>query len=102
MIDRFGLLAPATKNLFRITELKLLANPLGIRKIEIGPKGGRIIFEDKPNIDPLTVIKMVQSQPQRYAFDGTNKIRLTADLGDVNTRLQTVQQLLEQLGRKTH
>jgi len=34
MIDRFGLLPDPTKNLFRITELKLGATPLGIKKLK--------------------------------------------------------------------
>ena len=41
MIDRFGLLPPPAKNLFRIAELKLAARALGLRKIDIGP-GRRI------------------------------------------------------------
>ncbi|MCU0836579.1 MAG: transcription-repair coupling factor, partial [Chromatiaceae bacterium] len=44
MIDRFGLLPEPSKNLFAITELKLKAQPFGIRKIEAGPAGGRILF----------------------------------------------------------
>jgi len=45
MIDRFGLLPDNVKNLFRVTSFKLKATPLGIRKIEFGKDGGRIIFK---------------------------------------------------------
>ncbi|MEN8259956.1 MAG: transcription-repair coupling factor, partial [Pseudomonadota bacterium] len=44
MIDRFGLLPEATKTLFSSAELKQAADHLGIRKIECGASGGRIIF----------------------------------------------------------
>ncbi|MBM2829840.1 MAG: transcription-repair coupling factor, partial [Gammaproteobacteria bacterium] len=44
MIDRFGLLPEPVKNLFQITTLKLKANPLGIRKIDLGKQGGRLHF----------------------------------------------------------
>ena len=45
MIDRFGLLPDAAKHLFAIAELKLKANTLGIRKLDLGENGGRIVFE---------------------------------------------------------
>ncbi|MFP4280113.1 MAG: transcription-repair coupling factor, partial [Halochromatium sp.] len=48
MIDRFGLLPEPTKALFAITELKLKVQPYGIKKIEAGPKGGRIVFGEQP------------------------------------------------------
>ncbi|MBS1236524.1 MAG: transcription-repair coupling factor, partial [Proteobacteria bacterium] len=36
MIDRFGLLPEPVKSLFSVTELKIKATPLGVRKIEAG------------------------------------------------------------------
>jgi len=39
MIDRVGLLPNAAKNLFEIPRVKLCAAPMGVRKIEAGPKG---------------------------------------------------------------
>jgi transcription-repair coupling factor (superfamily II helicase) len=44
MIDRFGLLPEPTKNLVRMTLLKLQAEQLGIKKVDAGPQGGRIEF----------------------------------------------------------
>src|SRR3569623_1917344 len=48
MIDRFGLLPEPTNFLFRFTELKLKAQAMGVRKIEAGPQGGRILFDMEP------------------------------------------------------
>ncbi|NBC13519.1 MAG: transcription-repair coupling factor, partial [Gammaproteobacteria bacterium] len=39
MIDRFGLLPEPTEHLFAVTALKLKVQPLGIKKLEAGPKG---------------------------------------------------------------
>ena len=50
MIDRFGLLPAPLKHLFRVTELKLRALPLGVRRIEAGPMGGRLVFGPAPKI----------------------------------------------------
>jgi transcription-repair coupling factor (superfamily II helicase) len=43
--------ADPVKTLFRVTELKLRALPIGVKKIEAGPKGGRIVFGPKPKVD---------------------------------------------------
>ncbi len=101
MIDRFGLLPEAARNLFRITELKLKANPLGIRKIDVGEHGGRILFKEKPNVDPMTIIELIQKQPDRYRLDGQDKLRIVRELPDQEQRLQAVDRLLEELATKS-
>ncbi len=40
LIDRFGLLPDAAKNLVKITELKMQAQQLGIKRLEANSKGG--------------------------------------------------------------
>ena len=100
MIDRFGLLPPPTKTLFRIAELKLRAIPLGVRKIEAGPKGGRLLFNDKPDVDSDKVIRLIREQPQHYKLDGNNRLRFLMDLADPERRINSVQVLLESLARK--
>ncbi len=97
MIDRFGLLPAAAKTLFRLTELKLDAKPLGITKIEMGEHGGRIVFSDQPNIDPLKIIQLIQTQPKTYKLDGQNKLRLTLPLPDASSRIKAVENLLSTL-----
>ena len=59
MIDRFGLLPESTKTLFTISEIKVAAEPLGIRKIEAGANSGRVLFDAEPDIDPMTIIKLM-------------------------------------------
>lgn len=97
MIDRFGLLPEATKNLFAITELKLKVHPMGIRKIEAGPAGGRIIFEPKPQIDPMNIIQLVQKKPKQFQFDGADRLRFTADLEQRDRRIDKIHNIIKQL-----
>jgi transcription-repair coupling factor (superfamily II helicase) len=97
MIDRFGLLPEQVKTLFRITELKLKASPLGIEKIDMGPGGGRLLFSDKPDIDPARIIQLIQTQPNIYRLDGNDKLRIHHDLPDVDARLHLLDNLLEEL-----
>ena len=97
MIDRFGLLPEAALNLFALTELKLHAQPFGIRKLEAGPAGGKIHFDPEPTIDPMRIIQLVQTQPNAFRLDGSDKLRFTADLSDPVQRVQSVKAVLDQL-----
>ncbi|HEY7774775.1 MAG TPA: transcription-repair coupling factor [Marinagarivorans sp.] len=97
MIDRFGLLPEAVKNLFKMTDLKLQAQKLGIAKIEASSVGGRIEFDEKPNVDPLTIIQMVQRQPQKYQLDGANKLKFVDDMPTAPERLKRVHEILNAL-----
>ncbi|HET7175522.1 MAG TPA: transcription-repair coupling factor [Gammaproteobacteria bacterium] len=99
MIDRFGLLPPQAKSLFRIAELKLKAVPLGVRKIEAGPAGGRIQFGTETPVEPITVIKLIQQQPKTYRLDGQDRLRFIMDLEDRQARLTAVETLLDRLGK---
>jgi transcription-repair coupling factor (superfamily II helicase) len=97
MIDRFGLLPDPAKHLFAIAELKLQATALGIRKLDLGPTSGRLQFESKPNVDPMTVIQLIQKQPKHYRMDGPEKLRIKLDLPDAPSRLQAARGLLMSL-----
>ena len=99
MIDRFGLLPPQAKNLFRIAELKLKAAPLGVRKIEAGPTGGRILFSTDTPVEPMTVIRLIQQQPKTFKLDGQDRLRFSMDLDDRERRITAVETLLAQLGK---
>ena len=93
MVDRFGLLPDPTKHLFAITELKLEATRLGLRKLELGPQGGRVHFLAQPNVDPMSVIRLIQSQPKHYAMDGPDKLRVKLELADAASRFRAARAL---------
>jgi transcription-repair coupling factor (superfamily II helicase) len=97
MVDRFGLLPAPTQSLFTITELKQRATPMGIRKIDLGPRGGRIVFESQPNIDPGQVIKLIQTRPQQYKLDSNEKLRINKELAEPAARIEELEHLLDTL-----
>ena len=97
VIDRFGLLPEPAQNLFLIAELKLQATHLGVKKLELSARGGRLLFKPKPNIDPMAVIKLVQTDAKHFAFEGQDKLKLRHTLEDGAQRLKVVQQLLAKL-----
>ncbi len=97
MIDRFGLLPSTVKQLLLITELKLLANELGITKITSVEQKGVMEFDDKPEIDPTVLITLIQKQPNYYQMSGPNRLRFTLKTLTTNERIQEIQNLLNRL-----
>lgn len=97
MIDRFGLLPDVLKNLFLISELKLKADTIGIIKIDAGEKGGRIEFSDQPAVKPETIIRLLQTKPQRYRLDGPGKIRFTLDKHEPAQRVVLMDAIIDEL-----
>ena len=101
MIDRFGLLPEPIKNLFAVAAIKLGATAIGMRKLELSERGGRVLFKPQPNIDPLTVIKLIQAQPKVYSLDGQDKLRIKLELPGAAERLGAAQGLLRALTVRT-
>jgi transcription-repair coupling factor (superfamily II helicase) len=95
LIDRFGLLPDPARNLFAVTELKLRIAGMGIRKVEVGTEGGRILFDEAPRIDPAKVIQLVQRQPQVYRLDGRDRLRFSLPMPEPAQRIETVERLLD-------
>ncbi|HZX17549.1 MAG TPA: transcription-repair coupling factor [Pseudomonas sp.] len=101
MIDRFGLLPDPSKNLIRITLLKLQAEKLGIKKVDAGPQGGRIEFAADTCVDPLTLIKLIQSAPNRYKFEGATMFKIQVPMERPEERFNTLEALFERLTPST-
>lgn len=95
MIDRFGLLPQATKNLFQLAELKLQAKQLGIKKVEAGKTAGRVEFEAQPNVDPMKIITLIQREPSHYKLDGQDKLRFIFDMQEAQARINAVFNLFD-------
>lgn len=99
LIDRFGLLPEATKNLMEMTLYKHQATRLGATKIEVHAKGGSIEFSHDHVIDPGFIIGLLQSQPQIYRMEGPNKLKFSLTAETAKDRLNVVKLLLEQLSQ---
>ena len=97
MIDRFGLLPPAAKNLLRIASIKQRAATLGIEKIDAAEGGGYLIFGKESNIDPVALVQVVQNDSQTYKLQGSHRLQFHQDLSDLGTRFDTVEKLLQKL-----
>ncbi len=94
LIDRFGKLPDAALNLLSLAELKLDAAALKIRKIEAHEKGGYIEFYPNADINPMFLVKLLQSQPKKFAMDGPTKFKYAVPLVDRRERIQFVADML--------
>ena len=99
MIDRFGLLPPPAKNLFRIAEFKQTARALGLRKIDVGPGGGSVTFESDTKVEPAALIRFVQRNSRTHRLEGGSRLRFTLKLEQEELRFTAVEQLLTELSR---
>ena len=97
MIDRFGLLPEQAGFLMSVTQLKLKANPMGIRKLEAGPSGGRIVFNGEPKIDPGHLIRLIQTRPREFKLDGADTIKFFREMPERSRRITQISSLLDEI-----
>lgn len=97
MIDRFGLLPEAIKNLVRVMQIKLKAQTIGITKLEANARSGRIEFSGDTRVEPLTIVKLVQAAPHLYKLEGANQLKFNLAMETADQRLQQVTDLLTKL-----
>ena len=97
LIDRFGLLPEATKNLLQIAEMRLMVKPLKVLKIDAGAQGGFIEFSPLAKVDPEKFIKLIQQNPIVYRFDGPLKFKFVKALPENKARLEFVMDLVKTL-----
>lgn len=100
LIDRFGLLPEATKNLICSTELKLFVDGLGINKIEVHEDGGHIIFGPSPRINVDRLLNMIQNEPNVFKMNSSEKLSFNIQLPDVSDRSHYLRNIIETITDK--
>lgn len=96
MIDRFGLLPQALKNLFIITKMRFLAKHLGIQKIEISAEGGFLEFTDAPHLNTGYLLNLIQTKSRLFKLKGQKALYLTFPIAETE-RISMLQGLLADL-----
>ncbi|MFT5547240.1 transcription-repair coupling factor [Rheinheimera aquimaris] len=99
LIDRFGLLPDAAKNLVAISEFKIQAQQLGIRRIEANSKGGLVEFSEKTAVSPAYIIELIQKQSQVFKLEGGQKLRFNIASDDGAARLSLIANMLQDFAR---
>jgi transcription-repair coupling factor (superfamily II helicase) len=101
IIDRFGPLPEPLRNLLAIARLKQRARALGVRRVDLGPQGGRVHFEEKAAVDPGSIIRLIQTQPQTYRLDGRDKLRIARELDTAAERISALSDLFDEIALRS-
>lgn len=97
MIDRFGLLPDALKNLFAVTHIKLFVEPVGIEKIDASDSMLRFQFSENHQIDPSKVIPLIQSQPKSYQLKGETELLFFDTMPEIEQRINAIEILIKNI-----
>ena len=100
LIDRFGLLPTATRNLLRIAAIKKSALALGVEKIDAADRGGFLVFATESHIDPVALVQLVQNDNRRYRLQGSHRLQITDEWVDIEQRFRAIENLLQHLTKK--
>ncbi len=95
LIDRFGLLPEPAEALLACHRLRIAAKPLGIIKIDASDAAIQLQFNIKADLDPMKLVSLLQ-RDRRCRMNGPDKLRVTAQLGNLTHRIEFVKTLLKE------
>ena len=75
------------------------ARALGVRRLDLGPQGGYVLFEERNRVEPAAVVRMVQKSPREYRLEGALKLRVQRAVADRRGPLRVRRRLLKHLGK---
>ncbi|GAB3452141.1 transcription-repair coupling factor [Massilia terrae] len=96
LIDRFGKLPDPVKALIETHRLRILAKSVGIVKIDAHGEAANLQFMEKPPIDPIRIITLIQKN-RHIKLAGQDKLRITSNMPDLPARVNQVKQTIKQL-----
>ena len=99
LVDRFGLPEQPVKTLLDSHRLRLAAKSLGITAIDASSDALTLTFGKHTSVEPADIILLMQSN-KNYRMAGADKLRVTAVMEDVETRVKTVRAVLKKLDGK--
>ena len=95
LIDRFGLLPEQGEALLACHRLRIMAKPLGIIKIDASDASIQLQFNIKADLDPMKLVSLLQ-RDRRCRMNGPDKLRVTAQFGNLAHRVEFVKSLLKE------
>ena len=96
LVDRFGLPEQPVKTLIESHHLRLMAKKLGIDAIDATSEAVTVTFGKNNNVDPTEIILLIQND-KKYRLAGADKLRFTAEMENIEVRINTVKNVLKTL-----
>ena len=83
--------------LFEISSLRLMADNIGIRTINLGDQGGRIVFRENSKADSAALMKLLHTHPAMYQLSGPCKLMIREGEETGQERVERARELLVRL-----
>ena len=90
IIDRYGSYGDEVKNLFHISKVKLGMKKIGVKKIDLGAKGGRLEFYPDTPVPPGKIINLLESCVD-YKMRDPQTLLISKLLPEGNDRLKELE-----------
>ncbi|MBY0380153.1 MAG: DEAD/DEAH box helicase, partial [Burkholderiales bacterium] len=101
IINENGIPPQAVKNLINSNYLRVKATKFGIKKLDILDKNINITFVDKPNIEPMKIIELIQLL-KTCKMIGSNKLSWITELKTIEDKYNKANYLLDNLITSKH
>lgn len=96
IIDSYGLPPESVKNLINMHKIRLTATKFGIQKIDVNNASLNLVFIDKPPIEPLKIVLLMQ-ELKTCKYDGKNKLIWQVKSTNIVDKLVNVDRILNGL-----
>ena len=97
--DSQNFIREEVKNLFDIAHAKLEMKKIGVKKIDIGLKGGRVEFYPETSVSPENLLALLQSSDD-YRMKDAQTLAISKMLSGRDERFQEIASISEKLGCK--
>ena len=96
IIDSYGLPPNEVKTLIAMHQLRIMASTLGIQKLDVGTSTLNMTFIDKPPIEPIQIILLLQ-QLKTCKYDGKNKLIWQVKSENAAAKIANTEKILQML-----
>ena len=97
LVDRFGPLPEPARHLFRLTALRLRAEPLSIRRLDASSVGGFVEFNPRTTVSPAWIVTQLRNAPETFRLDRQQKFRFGLPLEEPEARFAFVEKLVTEM-----
>lgn len=101
IIDNYGLPPEPVKNLISMHQLRLAATKFGIQKIDANNASINLVFIDKPPIEPIQIVLLMQKL-KTCKYDGKNKLIWQIKSDNVTSKIKNIEVILDFLDKPTN
>lgn len=101
IIDNYGLPPEPVKNLITLHQLRIAAAKLGIQKLDAANASINLVFIDKPPIEPLQIVLLLQKL-KTCKYDGKNKLIWSVKSDNLTSKINNIEYILAELGAKSN